>query len=92
MLLLKGDEVRKRLDEIQNYRGWLPFQFDCYVNLSERHKFLTLIGLEEEVTKKNREVQKGIRDTKPNDDVYMDKLLRQWIHDNPQFHTLVIDI
>ena len=92
MLVLVSNEVEKVVDKLQVYRGWLPFQFDSYLDLDGRHKFLESIGLEDEVQARNEEVMQGIRDYRPNEDVYLDKLLKQWLMENPQFSNLAINV
>ena len=87
---LNSNEVEKRSNELQTFRGFLPFQFDGYVNLVKRKEFLVEKGLWDEVHEQELTVMRGIRETRPNEDVYLDKLLKRWIKENPQFKDLVI--
>ena len=90
MLILNSTEIKKRKDELEQFKGFLPFQFDTYISLSKRKEFLVDQGLWDEVHEQELQVMKGIRDTKPNDDVYLDKVLRKWVVKNPEFEDLVI--
>lgn len=92
MLQVVDEKAEAMKNELQNYRGWLPFQFSAYYSLFKRKRFLQSAGLWEEVHNKDLEVMQGIRDHKPNEDVYLDKLLRQWLVDNPKFSNLVVEI
>lgn len=91
-LRLNGEVCRKKSRQLQNFKGFLPFDFMTYVSWSDRQKFLETIGLWDDVNKKNMEVKQGIRDNKPNDDVYMNVILKKWVKENPQFKDCVIEV
>lgn len=92
VLQVIDEKALKRKNDLKFYRGWLPFQFTAYISLYDRKQFLQSIGLWDEVQQKNLEVKKGIRDNKPNDLQYLDKLLKAWLVDNPKFADLVTEI
>lgn len=92
MLQVVDEKAKSMKNDLLHYRGWLPFQFNAYFSLYDRKRFLQSAGLWDKVHSKDLEVMQGIRDHKPNDDVYLDKLLRQWLVDNPKFADLVVEI
>lgn len=91
MVLFNKEELKKKLDDLRHYRGFLPFQFDTYVDTLERKEWLQKEGLWADVHKQNLVVMQGIRDNKPNDDIYLDKILKEWINANPEFKDLIIE-
>ena len=85
MLFINEEKCNKHLDELKRFRGFLPLQFDTVVSLAFREKFLKSIGLWEEANNKRIEVMKGIRDTYPDEDIYLELILKEWLIENPQF-------
>ncbi len=90
MLRIDEDKIKDYIEDLKYYRGFLPFQFDAYISLSQRKKFLTSVGLWKEVHNRELEVMQGLRDNKPNDDKYLDNILRLWVVENPEFKDLVV--
>jgi len=90
MVRLNKENVKMKLHSLQHFEGFLPFQFNTHINRSKRKEFLIQRGLWDRVHKQDLKVMQGIRDTRPNDDVYMDRVLLKWVEDNPQFRDLII--
>ena len=88
MIKLNEDKVMRRIDEIKNYKGFLPFQFDAYVSFTSRRDFLKSMGLWEKVNAKNFEVMENMRKVS-NTGEYMDEVLLEWINKNPQFEDII---
>ena len=89
MLRLNKQNCEKKKDKIQYFKGFVPFQFNHYVNWVKRREYLQSIGAWNDVKQQEDIVKQGIRDTMPDSDVYLDNVLRKWVADNPQFQDCV---
>ena len=92
MLQVIDEKALAMKNDLKYFRGWLPFQFNGYFSMYDRKQFLQSIGLWNDVQKRNLEVMQGIRDNEPNADVYLDKLLKAWLVENPKFVDVVTEI
>ena len=90
MIRLNSENCNKRKKELEHFKGFLPFQFDAYVDTEEREKFLKSIGLWDIVHQKDLEIMRGIRENRPNDIEYMEIILKKWVIDNPRYEDCVI--
>ena len=90
LVLLHPENCKKKKDQLTYFKGFLPFDFDVVINRKKRREYLQKIGLWEEVHLKEMEVVKGMRESKPNDDIYMESVLKQWLIENPQFQDCII--
>lgn len=90
MIKLNDTNCKKKKMDLEYFKGFVPFQFDCYIDLNNRENFLRTIGLWDVVHKRELEIMQGIRKYKPRDDDYLDMILKRWIKDNPQFKDCVI--
>lgn len=86
---LNMDNVNKRLNELTYFKGFVPFQFWCKIDMLKRDNFLEHNGLFDKVNEENI-VHRNAMKSSGDSDAYADKLLKKWIKDNPMFMDCVI--
>ena len=90
MIKLNEQNIEKRKKDLTYFKGFLPFQFDSYISFTDRKKFLQKIGLWETVNREDMKVNAGMRQSSDMD-LYLDRIFKKWLSENPQFEDVVLE-
>lgn len=90
LILLHPENCKKKKDQLTYFKGFLPFQFEVVINTIKREDYLKRIGLWKDINLKEQEVIKGMRENYPDEDEYLEAILKQWLIENPQFQDCII--
>lgn len=89
MLELNYDKITEMESQLTYFRGWLPFRLWKFVNIRKRNSYLQTLGLFEEVQEANA-LYKALLIRADNYEELEDKLLREFVEDNPRFSEILI--
>ena len=89
MFTLNVDLIDKRENELIYFDDFLPFDFYPYIDMLKRNTYLKNRGKFNVIQKKNYVVRQNMKSS--NDvDLFSEKILKQWVNDNPKFADLVV--
>lgn len=91
MLEIDADAVKRKEYDLIHYDGFIPFDLWLYLDMFERNNYLKSIGKFDSVQKQNTKVR-GNMNISSNADLYLEKVLQEWVDNNPQFADIVIKI
>lgn len=76
--------IEKHREELQFFKGFLPFDFYSVISLPVRNEFLREAGLFAKVHNQNMTVKAEMK--KADDELeYLESILRRWLKENPKF-------
>ena len=81
-------KIKEREAELIQYKGWLPFPILLYISNVDRREYLEKVGLYDEIYKQNFKYRQQMK-MSPNEDLFEEQKLREWIKDNPRFKNLI---
>ena len=89
MIEFNEDIIKKNENKLIYFKGFIPFQICDYIDMLRRNNYLKSIGLFEDIQKEIIEVRNAMK-ISGDADIYLEKVLKKWVADNPQFKDLVI--
>lgn len=89
MLKFNHDKIKEKKQELTQFKGWLPFRLGLYIDSAEREDYLKSEGLYEDIEQANQDYKRLLR-YHEEPQRFMEELVLEFIHDNPQFKEIVL--
>ena len=90
MLKLNQELLLKKGKELTEFKGWLPFRLESFINLSARRDYLQSVGLYEDIEQANQDYMRILR-LHPEPQKLMDDLLIEFVDNNPEFEGIILE-
>ena len=90
MLQFDYDNIKKKEKDLTQFKGWLPFRLEVFIDLVKREEYLKSEGLYDEIERANQDYMRLLRYHK-EPQLFMEELIMEFIQDNPQFKGIVVE-
>ena len=91
MLKFDYEKIKEKEEELTQFKGWLPFKLEVFIDLVKREDYLKSEGLYEEIEQANQDYMRLLRYSKEPEPILMEELVLEFIQNNPQFKGIVIE-
>ena len=90
MLMLKfnHEKIKEKEMELTQFKGWLPFRLEVFIDLVKRESYLKSAGLYDEIEKANQDYMRLLRYHK-EPQLFMDELIIEFVENNPEFEGII---
>jgi len=89
MLKFNYKKLKEKQKELTQFKGWLPFILELYIDIGEREDYLKSIGLYDDIEQANQDYMRILRYCCDDPQKFMEDLTIEFVNDNPQFKGII---
>lgn len=88
MLKFNQDKIQEKEKELTQFKGWLPFRLEVFIDMGKRDSYLKSEGLYEDIEQANQDYMRLLRYHK-EPQIFMEELVREFVENNLEFEGII---